>query len=70
MRDLEDQIDVFPREMVLRRIDAERNMWRFYRLAVEPDLFGGASLVRQLGPDRQAGAAIERSTCRRGAGDQ
>jgi len=49
MRDLEDQIDVFPREMVLRRIDPERNMWRFYRLAVEPDLFGGASLVRQWG---------------------
>ncbi|WP_134681404.1 WGR domain-containing protein [Paracoccus ravus] len=49
MRDLEDQIDVFPREMVLRRIDPDRNMRRFYRLSVEPDLFGGASLVREWG---------------------
>ncbi|MDS9469606.1 WGR domain-containing protein [Paracoccus sp. MBLB3053] len=49
MRDPEDQLDVFPREMVLRRIDPERNMRRFYRLSVEPDLFGGASLVREWG---------------------
>jgi predicted DNA-binding WGR domain protein len=33
----------------LRRIDAARNMRRFYRLDVQPDLFGGFLLVRQWG---------------------
>ena len=33
----------------LRRIDPARNMRRFYRLAVQPDLFGGVLLVRQWG---------------------
>lgn len=33
----------------LRRIDPARNMRRFYRLDVQPDLFGGVLLVRQWG---------------------
>jgi WGR domain len=33
--------------LYLRRIDATRNMRRFYRLDIEPDLFGGFLLVRQ-----------------------
>jgi len=33
----------------LRRIDASQNMRRFYRLDVQPDLFGGVLLVRQWG---------------------
>jgi predicted DNA-binding WGR domain protein len=33
----------------LRRIDAARNMRRFYRLDMQPDLFGGVLLVRQWG---------------------
>lgn len=33
----------------LRRIVPERNMARFYRLLVQPDLFGGACLVREWG---------------------
>ncbi len=33
----------------LRRIDAGRNMRRFYRLDVQPDLFGGVLLVKAWG---------------------
>jgi predicted DNA-binding WGR domain protein len=33
----------------LRRIDATRNMRRFYLLSIQPTLFGGAALVRNWG---------------------
>ncbi len=33
----------------LRRIDATRNMRRFYRLDIEPDLFGGVLLLKAWG---------------------
>lgn len=33
----------------LTRHDPKRNMARFYRLELEPDLFGGVVLVRQWG---------------------
>jgi predicted DNA-binding WGR domain protein len=33
----------------LRRIDPTRNMRRFYRLDIEPDLFGGFLLMKQWG---------------------
>jgi predicted DNA-binding WGR domain protein len=33
----------------LRRIDEARNMRRFYRLDIEPDLFGGALLMKTWG---------------------
>lgn len=33
----------------LRRIDPSRNMRRFYTLAIQPTLFGGASVVRHWG---------------------
>lgn len=33
----------------LRRIDPERNMARFYLLAIQPTLFGGVSLIRNWG---------------------
>ena len=35
--------------LTLRRVDPSRNMNRFYRLAIEDDLFGGVSLMRQWG---------------------
>jgi predicted DNA-binding WGR domain protein len=35
--------------IVLRRIDPERDMFRFYRLDVQPDLFGGWSFIREWG---------------------
>ena len=43
------QLDVFPTELQMRRIDPARNMRRFYRLSVQRDLFGRASLVREWG---------------------
>jgi predicted DNA-binding WGR domain protein len=33
----------------LRRIDPSQNMRRFYTLAIQPTLFGGASVVRNWG---------------------
>jgi predicted DNA-binding WGR domain protein len=33
----------------LRRVDPSRNMRRFYRLVITPDLFGGFLLMKQWG---------------------
>lgn len=33
----------------LRRIDPSQNMRRFYVLAIQPTLFGGASVIRNWG---------------------
>jgi predicted DNA-binding WGR domain protein len=33
----------------LHRIDASQNMRRFYSLAIQPTLFGGASVIRHWG---------------------
>lgn len=38
-----------PSALTLRHVDAARNMNRFYRLDVQPDLFGEWSLVREWG---------------------
>lgn len=43
------QLDVFPTDVQMRQIDPARNMRRFYRLSVQRDLFGRASLVREWG---------------------
>jgi len=43
------QLNVFPTDVQMRRIDPAQNMRRFYRLSVQRDLFGGASLVREWG---------------------
>lgn len=39
----------------LTRIDPARNAFRFYRLALWPDLFGGCALVREWGRIGQPG---------------
>ncbi|SOC22164.1 WGR domain-containing protein [Rhodobacter maris] len=49
MFDLTQQLDVFPTVVDLKRIDPSLNMRRFYRMSVQPDLFGGACLVREWG---------------------
>jgi predicted DNA-binding WGR domain protein len=41
--------------VTLRRIERERRMSRFYRLDVQPDLFGAWSLVREWGRIGQPG---------------
>lgn len=38
-----------PRDIYLRRIDPSRNMARFYALSIQPNLFGGSSVVREWG---------------------
>jgi predicted DNA-binding WGR domain protein len=35
--------------VILYRIDPARNMQRFYRLDVQPDLFGNSCLVKEFG---------------------
>ena len=35
--------------ITLRRVDAEKHVSRFYRLDVQPDLFGQWSLLREWG---------------------
>jgi predicted DNA-binding WGR domain protein len=42
----------------LRRIDPTRNMRRFYRLDVQPDLFGCVSLMKQWGRIGAHGRAV------------
>jgi predicted DNA-binding WGR domain protein len=43
------QLSLFPDSASLVRIRPERNEWRYYHMAVWPDLFGRALLVRQWG---------------------
>ena len=43
------QPPLFPETVSLARIRPERHEWRYYRLAVWPDLFGRALLVRHWG---------------------
>lgn len=38
-----------PELLLLHRIDPTRNMARFYRVSIEPNLFGGVSVVRCWG---------------------
>ncbi len=43
------QLPLFTETASLVRICDERNAWRYYRMAIWPDLFGRALLVRQWG---------------------
>lgn len=43
------QLSLFPEASSLVRVDAKVNMWRFYDITVQPDLFGGAALMRRWG---------------------
>ncbi len=44
-----DPLSPIQRVVMLRRIDPERGMARFYSLIIERDLFGTVRLVRQWG---------------------
>jgi predicted DNA-binding WGR domain protein len=44
-----DQLEFFPEDIRIVRVDPEVNMHRFYRLRLLPDLFGGVSLLREWG---------------------
>lgn len=43
------QLELFPEDIRIERVDPEANMYRFYRLRLMPDLFGGVSLLREWG---------------------
>ncbi len=42
-------MDISHRTILLHRIDATRNMARFYALSIEPSLFGDLALTRRWG---------------------
>jgi predicted DNA-binding WGR domain protein len=43
------QLEMFPEDIRIERVDHDANMYRFYRLRLMPDLFGGVSLLREWG---------------------
>ncbi|OUI80720.1 molybdate metabolism regulator [Gluconobacter sp. DsW_056] len=43
------RFSLFPESARLQRIDPATNCWRFYRLTLQDDLFGGTVLVRSWG---------------------
>ncbi len=43
------QLELFPKDLRIERVNPETNMYRFYRLRLMPDLFGGVSLLREWG---------------------
>lgn len=43
----------------LRRVDTEQNMRRFYKISVQPGLFGDVALVREWGRIGTRGQAME-----------
>ena len=43
------QLEMFPEDIRIERVDHDTNMFRFYRLRLMPDLFGGVSLLREWG---------------------
>jgi predicted DNA-binding WGR domain protein len=43
------QVEMFPEDIRIERVDPNANMYRFYRLRLMPDLFGGVSLLREWG---------------------
>ena len=48
-------------DVTLYRIDAGKNMWRFYRLDLQPDLFGLWLLVKEWGRIGQPGRSHMKS---------
>lgn len=49
MPDGNAQFEIFPTCLHLQQVDATRNMRRFYRMTIQRDLFGEASLIRVWG---------------------
>jgi len=43
------QLDLFPMALQLYRIEPDQNMRRFYLLCLQPDLFGGCTLIKEWG---------------------
>lgn len=43
------QLALFRDAVSLVRVYPPRNTWRYYDLSIQPDLFGGAALIRRWG---------------------
>lgn len=43
------QLELFPEDTRVMRIDPAQKMRRFYRMHIQPDLFGGATLFKEWG---------------------
>jgi predicted DNA-binding WGR domain protein len=52
------QLELFPQDVRIERIDPDRNMHRFYRLHIQPNLFGGATLFSEWGRIGTAGSQM------------
>ncbi|TYB84641.1 WGR domain-containing protein [Oceaniovalibus sp. ACAM 378] len=49
------QLEIFPDSLILRRVEPEQNMRRFYLMTVQRDLFGRGALITEFGRIGQAG---------------
>ena len=59
-----EEFETIPTSVELRRIDPSLNMRRFYRMSLQPDLFGGVDVVREWGRIGWRGQfLIERHSC-------
>lgn len=54
----ETQLDIFPDKVRIERREPEHNRHRFYRMYVQPDLFGRCVLVREWGRIGTAGRQV------------
>jgi predicted DNA-binding WGR domain protein len=52
------QPELFPQDVCIERIDPDWNMHRFYRLHIQPNLFGGATLFSEWGRIGTAGSQM------------
>lgn len=49
------QLEIFPDKVRIERREPQHNRHRFYRMYVQPDLFGGCTLLREWGRVGTAG---------------
>jgi predicted DNA-binding WGR domain protein len=55
---MNDQLELFPTTLRLTRINPEVNMRRYYRLSLQPSLFGGCTLIREWGRIGRGGQVL------------
>jgi predicted DNA-binding WGR domain protein len=52
------QLEIFPDSIRIERREPEHNRHRFYRMYVQPDLFGSCTLFREWGRIGTAGRQV------------
>ena len=55
------QLEMFPEDIRIERVDPEANMYRFYRLRLMPEPVRWCVPVAQMGPHRHPRAAPDRA---------